>query len=88
MGYGDTRHPTPQIKAFINRAICPPCGLHWGSELIFLLQGIVTLVGCYTFGKTIEEAQRNLADAISVYIQSLIADGLVDRGAQSVHSRG
>ena len=33
------------------------------------------LSGCHTFGATIEETQKNLKDAIAIYISSLIADG-------------
>ncbi len=36
---------------------------------------VPALSGCHTFGKTIEETQKNLKDAISVYVSSLIADG-------------
>lgn len=36
---------------------------------------VPALAGCHTFGATIEETRRNLKDAISVYISSLIADG-------------
>lgn len=33
---------------------------------------VPALLGCHTFGKTIEETQRNLKDAIKVYIESII----------------
>jgi len=36
---------------------------------------VPALSGCHTFGVTIEETRKNLKDAISVYISSLIADG-------------
>lgn len=36
---------------------------------------VPALLGCHTFGSTIEETQKNLKDAISVYVSSLIADG-------------
>ena len=32
---------------------------------------VPALVGCHTFGKTIEEAQKNLREAIEVYLMSL-----------------
>lgn len=31
---------------------------------------VPALLGCHTFGKTIEETQKNLKDAIKVYIES------------------
>ena len=41
-----------------------------------LFHGYVpALSGCHTFGATIEETRKNLKDAISVYVSSLIADG-------------
>lgn len=36
---------------------------------------VPVLSGCHTFGPTIEETRKNLKDAISVYVSSLIADG-------------
>ena len=33
------------------------------------------LPGCHTFGKTITETKKNLREAISVYVESLIDDG-------------
>lgn len=36
---------------------------------------VPVLSGCHTFGATIEETRKNLKDAISVYVSSLIADG-------------
>ena len=33
------------------------------------------LSGCHTFGATIEETRKNLKDAISIYVSSLVADG-------------
>ncbi len=32
---------------------------------------VPALLGCHTFGKTIEETQKNLKDAIKVYIESI-----------------
>jgi len=37
---------------------------------------VPSLLGCHTFGKTIEETQKNLANAISLYLQSLVKDKL------------
>jgi predicted RNase H-like HicB family nuclease len=34
-----------------------------------------TLPGCFSNGKTIEEAKRNIRDAIQQHIQSLLAHG-------------
>lgn len=36
---------------------------------------VPALSGCHTFGATIEETRKNLKDAISVHVSSLIADG-------------
>ena len=36
---------------------------------------VPALSGCHTWGKTIEEAKKNLKDAISAYVSSLAADG-------------
>lgn len=32
---------------------------------------VPALLGCHTFGRTIEETQKNLQDAIKVYIESI-----------------
>jgi len=34
-----------------------------------------TLPGCHTQGETLEEAERNIKEAIEVYLESLQADG-------------
>ena len=36
---------------------------------------VPALSGCHTFGATIKETRKNLKDAISVYVSSLITDG-------------
>lgn len=36
---------------------------------------VPVLSGCHTWGETIEEARKNIKDAIHVYLQSLQADG-------------
>jgi len=36
---------------------------------------VPALSGCHTFGATIEETRKNLKDAISIYVSSLVADG-------------
>jgi len=36
---------------------------------------VPALSGCHTFGATIEETRKNLKDAISIYVSSLITDG-------------
>ncbi|MFZ2303891.1 MAG: type II toxin-antitoxin system HicB family antitoxin [Minisyncoccia bacterium] len=44
------------------------------------------LSGCHTWGETLEDTQKNLKDAIAVYVSSLIADGEqipADRGFES-----
>jgi len=33
------------------------------------------LPGCHTFGATVEEAQANIREAISVHIESMLEDG-------------
>jgi antitoxin HicB len=37
---------------------------------------VPSLPGCFTQGQTMEEAIENAKDAITVYIESLIEDGL------------
>lgn len=49
------------------------------------------LSGCHTWGETLESTQKNLKDAISVYVASLIADGEqvpADRGFESFETIG
>lgn len=44
------------------------------------------LSGCHTWGETLEDTQRNLKDAIAIYISSLFEDGEkipTDRGFES-----
>jgi len=36
---------------------------------------VPALRGCHTWGESIDEARKNIRDAIDVYIRSLIADG-------------
>ena len=36
---------------------------------------VPSLPGCHTQGETLEEAERNSAEAIEVYLESLIAHG-------------
>ena len=33
-----------------------------------------TLPGCHTQGETLEEAERNIAEAIGLYLECLVAD--------------
>ncbi len=42
------------------------------------------LQGCYTSGKTFEEARSNLTDAVRLHIVDRLADGEVVRPAESV----
>lgn len=35
---------------------------------------VPALRGCHTWGESIDEARKNISDAIDVYIRSLIAD--------------
>lgn len=37
---------------------------------------VPALLGCHTSGKTIEDTQNNLADAITLYVQSLVQDDI------------
>ncbi|MDO8604822.1 MAG: type II toxin-antitoxin system HicB family antitoxin [bacterium] len=49
------------------------------------------LSGCHTWGETLEDTQKNLKDAISAYVASLIADGEqipTDRGFESFETIG
>ncbi|TSC79278.1 MAG: hypothetical protein G01um101429_513 [Parcubacteria group bacterium Gr01-1014_29] len=36
---------------------------------------VPALPGCHTFGNSLEEARKNIRDALDVYIRSLLADG-------------
>lgn len=36
---------------------------------------VPALPGCHTFGATVEEAQRNIAEAIALHIESMREDG-------------
>jgi predicted RNase H-like HicB family nuclease len=36
---------------------------------------VPALPGCHTFGATVEEAQRNIAEAIGLHIESMQQDG-------------
>ena len=52
---------------------------------------VPALSGCHTWGETLEETQKNLKDAIAVYVASLIADGEqipADRGFESFETIG
>jgi len=33
------------------------------------------LAGCHTFGATVEEAQKNIAEAIALHVESMLEDG-------------
>ena len=43
---------------------------------------VPTLLGCHTFGKTIEETQENLKDAIKVCIESITKEKGTTSGAE------
>jgi predicted RNase H-like HicB family nuclease len=36
---------------------------------------VPALPGCHTQGDTLEEAERNIKEAIALYLESLVADG-------------
>ena len=36
---------------------------------------VPSLVGCHTHGDTIEEARKNIAEAIELHVESMLADG-------------
>ena len=36
---------------------------------------VPVLSGCHSFGDTVEEAQRNIAEAISLHVESMQEDG-------------
>ncbi len=36
---------------------------------------VPALSGCHSFGDTVEEAQRNIAEAISLHVESMQEDG-------------
>ena len=43
----------------------------------------LTLPGCFSNGKTIHEARRNMRQAIEEYLASLLAHGQLDSAVQS-----
>lgn len=50
---------------------------------------VPALPGCHTFGKSFDEARKNIRDAIDVYVRSMIADGVrvpEDRGVEVVET--
>lgn len=52
---------------------------------------VPALLGCHTWGETLEETRKNLKDAIAVYVASLLADGEqipVERGFESFETIG
>jgi len=40
---------------------------------------VPTLPGCHTFGATVDEARANIAEAITLHIESIREDGEMDR---------
>lgn len=36
---------------------------------------VPSLPGCHTFGATVEEAQANIKEAITLHLESMLADG-------------
>ncbi len=45
-----------------------------------------TLPGCHTQGETLEEAERNITEAIELYLECLIADKeLIPEGSKSFY---
>jgi predicted RNase H-like HicB family nuclease len=49
---------------------------------------VPVLPGCHTQGETLEEAERNIKEAIAVYLESLAADGEpIPEGGQSFQGR-
>lgn len=40
---------------------------------------VPTLLGCHTFDTTIEETQKNLKDAIKVYLESITESSFISR---------
>lgn len=57
------------INTFTYRVIIEPDGRYYHGY-------VPALSGCHTFGKSITETKKNLHDAVHVYLDSLIADGL------------
>lgn len=66
-------------KTFTYRVIIEPDGRYYHGYA-------PALPGCHTFGKTIMETQKHLHEAIRVYLDSLIADGLSIPEDQSFES--
>lgn len=56
------------MKNYTYRVIIEPDGKHFHGY-------VPALVGCHTYGKTIIGTKKNLNDAISLYVKSLISLG-------------
>lgn len=56
------------MKTYTFRTIIEPDGKKFHGY-------VPALRGCHTFGKTIKEAQKNLREAISLHLESMIEDG-------------
>jgi len=41
---------------------------------------VPALPGCHTFGATVEEAKTNVAEAIQLHVESMMADGEENEG--------
>lgn len=55
------------MKSYTYRIIIEPDGKHFHGY-------VPALVGCHTFGKTINETKKNLREAIELHLESLVAD--------------
>jgi len=49
--------------------------LRWEAEDEVYTAWVPSLLGCVTFGKTIEEALEMARDAIEIYVETLISHG-------------
>ncbi len=68
----------PDLQYYLNRPynihVVPDCGSD-GEQLYFAT--VAELPGCESHGATPEEAARNVRDAMSLYLSSMLEDGLV-----------
>lgn len=68
----------PDLQYYLSRPyrihIVPDCGTE-GEQLYFAT--VAELPGCESHGATLEEAARNVRDAMALYLESMIEDGLI-----------
>jgi len=61
--------------------------LRWEPDDEVYMAWVLSLPGCVTFGKSIEEALEMARDAIEIYVETLISHGEVVPSDESVIER-